>query len=129
MGAIERFWICPQYENLRRMREDPARFFPGEAPPLYCSNCEGPQHRKRKQPQCIIWAFSDKIRTPRQRRRLARKINRALRRRKCQLNAERRQREAYERRKDAEEKAAYFGWLDPAGAFCSRFEDYRRFTR
>ena len=62
----------------------------------------------------------------RQRLRAAKRRNRRWRRLKNQQNAERRQWEAYVRRKDAEERAAYIGWRDPASHFWRVFDEYRR---
>lgn len=88
MGAIERFWICPQYENLRRMRQEPERFFPGDKPPYFCSECIGPAIPEMRTRCCVIYATEKDIKTKLQRQRLARKINRALRKRKNIMNAE-----------------------------------------
>lgn len=89
------FWVCPQFETLQRMREDPERFFPGERAPHYCSTCTGPGGSKYPH-ECVIWGEygfgKNDLNKKKNRLRLAKRINRTLRKRKNQLTAESRQR-------------------------------------
>lgn len=86
----ELFYKCPRYDDLQELEEDARKVY-GDERPLFCCDCEGPLFpRERDRHACRVFINGEKIRTPRQRRRLAKRINRALRRRKNQRNNENR---------------------------------------